>query len=69
MFSYPCIPRFFLEKFKELDVDGSGSLDRNDMKEMTAQVEDFEKTHDGHRQRMESFTAERRGTACHLHRW
>ena len=62
MFSYPCIPRFFLEKFKELDVDGSGSLDRNDMKEMTAQVEDFEKTHDGHRQRMESFTAERRDT-------
>ena len=58
--------RFFLEKFKELDVDGSGSLDRNDMKEMTAQAKDFQKTHHGHGQNMESFAVERRASRASM---
>jgi hypothetical protein len=46
---------FFLEKFKQLDADGSGSLNEEDLRGMTEEVKDFQNSHEGMEQRLGSF--------------
>jgi hypothetical protein len=53
---------FFLKKFKQLDKDGSGTLDAKDLREMTDEVAEFQKTHEGRQQRLDSFRKAKPGS-------